>query len=124
MDTQTDTEEAMCDIVTLKCVACGATVETHIGDYSVGRGNVYPYCPQPACREAAMTRLLGIQRAIPDLEIPEDTYEAGAMYIVFSNSPFPYDEDKDEDEPSKPRPEEGKAYLFLVDMPRHVHTNF
>ena len=47
----------MCDICTLKCEKCGVEMDVHIGDFSVSRGHVYPYCPR--CIAGVMTKLTG-----------------------------------------------------------------
>lgn len=102
----------MCDICGLQCEGCGVMIHTHIGDFSVSREHVHPFCHKPECRAAAIRKLVRTMRS-SDGEV-----ECGGQYMVFSDmvtdagAESPYEGAK-----------RGKAVLFLVDMPRQVHTN-
>ncbi len=45
----------MCDICQLKCLSCGRTVETHIGDFSVRRESVAVFCHK--CKNSAIKHI-------------------------------------------------------------------
>jgi hypothetical protein len=96
-------EDAMCDIVDLKCEHCGVEINVHIGDFSAGRKQVHPFCPE--CQEPALAFL---QR------------NYGRQYMVFTDWPAASLED------AKEACENASAhcpFLFIVDMPRNIHLN-
>lgn len=89
----------MCDCYTTKCEVCGAAIDVHIGDFSVGREQLRAYCPKH--HADALEELVEGLFAEPWIVFPakvEDAYQCSG---------------------AKP----GETVLFLVPYPRHIHLN-
>lgn len=90
----------MCDICDLKCCGCGRVMNVHIGDFSVGRSQVHPYCPD--CVPKAWERI-GVH---------------GGEWIVFCEQV-----DFDDADGSCPGAKAGDRVVFLVPLPRGIRLN-
>jgi hypothetical protein len=94
----------MCDCYTAHCAECKIAIPVHIGDFSVGREQVLVFCPD--CQTAAWQAL-------------EPIHSTDACHIVFTNR---ITEEDCEDDSMPPR-WIGRCVVFVVTMPRGVHTN-
>jgi len=109
----------MCDITTLKCSWCGRWIDTHIGDFSIGRKQIEVFCPRDECQQAALKTLQGYPR----------TFKHGTMCDL--DTAFePLEEAWREDYPlivfrSRVTMNSGEVVpvLFLVDWPRDLTCN-
>ena len=97
----------MCDIVDLKCEGCGLPINTHIGDFSAARRNVHAFCPTPKCRAKAIELLVGTHES---MDYPRH------QFIVFADVPEKRSDVCD-------MGTEGRAFLFIVDMPHRIECN-
>ncbi len=97
----------MCDIVDLKCGGCGVLIYTHIGDFSAAREHVHPFCPAPKCRQKAMDLLV---------RKGKKKDRGHGQFMVFSDVPAKRSDVCD-------KGAKGRAFLFIVDMPRGVACN-
>jgi hypothetical protein len=90
----------MCDCYIGHCECCGRSVEIHVGDFSTGRNNVRVYCPKPTCQRAFLARLYYCS----------DETDVGQTsgWMVFA---------------ARKTEKSRGAWLFLVDVPRHIRLN-
>ncbi len=87
----------MCDIYTGHCEGCSCDMEMHIGDFSVERDTIHPYCPRctkKVAKENKHIRLFmrsteksgrGLVQMLSNAEIPQKWYS----YILERRSDTP-----------------------------------
>lgn len=90
----------MCDCYTAPCQGCKRGIPVHLGDFSVGRGQVTVFCPK--CRNKVLPFIENMARRVGSTD----------PYIVFADPGN-----------RKDRRHRRNTTFFIVEWPRHVSRN-
>ena len=106
----------MCDILTMECEWCGQKIDTHLGDFSVGRQQVKVFCHRDDCQQAALKYLAGYRREYGS-ETFKQTNKWGNSPVSFAQPHMVF--------PAPVTMNDGSIVpvLYVVDWPREINTN-